>query len=469
MPQPVPGVNFPAQTPAEGEREDVRKLLFQYGPTASQRYEKWGEEHPYQQFAAETAFDVGTGLIPYGKIAKRVPGLRNIGEILELAAKANQGIGGWGEGAQIAPEYRHPKKRELNEELDQLKTEQDFQSWHHDPRGVRGRAIMDMRTAVNERIAQLNAGITDESPLPFTIDVFRGSGRSGNVPGRGQFHTPDVNAAARFNYERGEEGRGKYFPNWQDEVNAMRATEARTLSYKKPLLVPNDINQLPAMLKAQGIKVTPEMDAKFGKMLSGMENEFNKTGKNLEDMNPAELRRVERWLMKQEKFFTQIAKDNGHDVVLRFGGNAIPEAIVVDDRVIQKKMFSGEPGYERTGPGTRPQAPIPQQSQKQHHAREIVDYYHDMMGALQDMVDQGKLKSITPEMGRRVQAIGKVAKLYNTSPRDVTPDMVDKYLAAQDKPAPIPAGKMTRQQRRAAERQAAKTGTAPTKIEPFEP
>ena len=82
---------------------DVRELLDKYGPSYGQRYTKWAEEHPIANFAIERGVDVAMNEIPGGRILRKIPGLRTVGEALEAASKVGQ-LGGWN------PEYiRDPK------------------------------------------------------------------------------------------------------------------------------------------------------------------------------------------------------------------------------------------------------------------------------------------------------------------------------------------------------------------------
>jgi hypothetical protein len=81
----------PPLTPEQEQERDVQKLLFQYGKPYSQQYQEWSEEHPVQTMALETA----TNLIPYARIAKRIPGLQTIGSVIEMAEKVG-GLHDWG-------------------------------------------------------------------------------------------------------------------------------------------------------------------------------------------------------------------------------------------------------------------------------------------------------------------------------------------------------------------------------------
>jgi len=85
------------------DEKAVAQLLYQHRrageePASSwgRKYEDWSYQHPVLDFAANQALNFALSEIPFARIAKGIPGLRNIGEILESAGRMHD----WGGGAE---------------------------------------------------------------------------------------------------------------------------------------------------------------------------------------------------------------------------------------------------------------------------------------------------------------------------------------------------------------------------------
>jgi len=117
MPQTIPGVNAPPE-PAQDEqaKQDVAKLLFQYGKPWSQQYEEWGERHPVLQFGAEQAANAALSEIPGGAILRRV-GLHGLAKVADVVGQSYRQHD-WASGARYIkdPKFKLGKSNPIGGE-----------------------------------------------------------------------------------------------------------------------------------------------------------------------------------------------------------------------------------------------------------------------------------------------------------------------------------------------------------------
>ena len=102
------------------DEKAVAQLLYQHRrageePASSwgRKYEDWSYQHPVLDFAANQALNFALSEIPFARIAKGIPGLRNVGEILESAGRMHD----WGGGAEQHIAEPKLKWGPVNEEM----------------------------------------------------------------------------------------------------------------------------------------------------------------------------------------------------------------------------------------------------------------------------------------------------------------------------------------------------------------
>jgi len=287
-------------TQKEQDELDVQKLLYQHSKPYLQRYSEWEEENPWKA----RALDIGISMIPVEGIAaavlKRAPGmLGSLGKLYDMSRRPAGG--GWGEGAQLAPEYRSEVKKQLNKEVRESLELPALKSKEFGGLGAAHRWEAESPTV--KEVAQGWQKIIDEGGEqgPYKVTGFRGEGSPtasgrGPVPGRGRFHAPYPTEAASYTgYRDPKESirHGRDTPHYEK----LKRISADELELKKPLVVEY------GDLSYEGLKDKLKLTEKDKALWKASRQYDKKSGWESPD-----------W--QTERFWSRKAKEAGYDSIL---------------------------------------------------------------------------------------------------------------------------------------------------------
>lgn len=301
MPGPISGA-----ITGEDDREFIKRILAQNRPGLGEQYEKWGQEHPILQMGGEAAADYALGA--FGPRAlRRLPGaLKTAGEIWEQAQRSG-GLEGWKGGAQVAPEYREPKKKILSKMI---------RATQHDPQELAASMREDFARPARRQWSK----VIDDNGLngPYKLTVYRG-GRSGTVPGRGRFYSPNPEFASRFTDVK---KRGTGAGTHEEMVKMLKKVDAEEIEVRRPFVqrTPDEMDD----------DFTPEHEIDEIVQHLGLgtteENTLKKLWANVyypprnHPVTKAETAGLphETDMMKYERYISRLVRDRGYDAILKF-------------------------------------------------------------------------------------------------------------------------------------------------------
>lgn len=335
---PIPGVNYPADTEREKDEAAVRKALFLHGKSYSQQYDEWGQKHPVWQFAGEQAMS----LVPWGRVlGKGGPLLQKAGQVYDWYQKTTDPY-----SESILPKWRHPLKRSANEELDRLQSERDFTDWLDNPSAV----PLSNEQHFTDQLMDLLQGRASKA----VVNLFRApTGTGGNVPGRGIFHGIEPYTAGRFDPERGMNRRGRPYNSFEEAMYYTKRAVAKTVEIKKPLIFDRSRNPVD-QLQDQGVVISNFVKGamaaahkraeKIKNKYPGLTNLLGNPGVTVEDQHA-----LEKLVVQQERLWRRMVEEGGFDSLVQFGGGSFPEIVTWEGRgaVRHVPAFAGTPGTPR--------------------------------------------------------------------------------------------------------------------------